>query len=193
MRRTHPVKVWQSSWLLILLSVMCATLACGTKSYRCPTKGMVPTLYVGDVFRARLDPYLEVSPSRGDIVVFTVPAGNLGEGKEFVKRIIGLPGETIEIRECQVFIDGELLVEPYVELPDADLVGNWPMELRNTPSRKIAGGECFVLGDNRGNSFDSRHFGPIELNTIIAQAVKVTRSDHEGQRGKDLTVSPYGG
>ena len=170
-----------------LLSALLLVAGCGTKSYRCPTSGMVPTVQVGDVFRARLNPYKDSSPARGDIVVFRVPAGpGRRENKEMVKRIIGLSGEILEIRDFQVFINGEPLDEKYTQLPDPEMYAKLPSELKNTPPARIPPDHYFLLGDNRANSVDSRHFGMIEIGAIVAKALVIVRSDHEGQKGKTL-------
>jgi signal peptidase I len=172
-----------------LLTILLLAAGCGTKTYRCPTSGMAPTLYVGDVFRARLNPYRDSSPARGDIVVFRVPAGaGSREKKEALKRIIGLSGEILEIRDFQVFIDGEALDEQYTQLPDADMQARLPSELKNTPPVQIPPDHYFVLGDNRANSVDSRHFGTVEIRAIVAKALVVVKSDHKGQQGKQLSI-----
>lgn len=103
--------------------------------------------------------YRVSSPKRGDIVVFRDP--RLSETNS-VKRIIGLPGEHIQIIAGQVIIDGCPLAEPYVHnqmSPDILLPSQW-----------ILGDcECFVLGDYRRNSWDSRAFGPVNLSEVIGR------------------------
>jgi signal peptidase I len=96
-------------------------------------------------------------PRRGDIVVLRVP----GYGREMlIKRVIGLPGETIEVRGGQVLIDGVPLAEPYLRTVTR---GDYP------PTR-IPADAVFVMGDNRNNSNDSRAFGPIPLDAIVGKA-----------------------
>jgi signal peptidase I len=93
---------------------------------------------------------------RGDVVVFRVnPNSDL-----LIKRVIGLPGDRVEIRAGQVFINGELLNEPYLTQPTYGDYG--PLDV---PPLHI-----FVLGDNRGFSNDSRAFGPLSLDTVIGRA-----------------------
>lgn len=94
---------------------------------------------------------------RGDVVVFEAPTQ---PGKDFVKRIIGLPGETIEIKQGQVFINGQPLVEPYGARKD-----RFSMELRTIPE-----GDYFVMGDNRGNSNDSRNWGTLSFDKVVGRA-----------------------
>jgi signal peptidase I len=95
-------------------------------------------------------------PQRGDVVVFRIsPNSDL-----LIKRVIGLPGDRIEIREGQVLINGELLDEPYLSQPTYGDYG--PADV---PPLHI-----FVLGDNRGFSNDSRAFGPLSLESVIGRA-----------------------
>ncbi len=84
-----------------------------------------------------------------------------------IKRVIALPGETVEIRNNQVFVNGELLDEPYARVdPDAGEVVNGELALMTIPENMI-----FVMGDNRGKSLDSRSFGCISLDTVEGRAV----------------------
>jgi len=93
---------------------------------------------------------------RGDIVVFYFPEDT---SKSAVKRIIGLPGETLEIREGKIFINGQFLDEPYV-----DEKFNQIKATRNPV--KIPDGHYFVIGDNRDNSYDSRGWGTLSKELI---------------------------
>jgi signal peptidase I len=104
-------------------------------------------------------------PERGDVVVFTPPAP--GEDKPYIKRIIGLPGDTVEVRDEGVFINGQRLDEPYLE-------GN-PTRCRSGITEfcgplTVPEGQIFVLGDNRNNSEDSRYFGPVPEGNVIGKA-----------------------
>jgi signal peptidase I len=98
---------------------------------------------------------------RGDIIVFEKPPGEAGEIQDLIKRAIGLPGETVEGRDGHVLIDGEPLDEPYLD--EGVVTGDFgPVE--------VPEGMLFMMGDNRGNSRDSRFFGPIEGDTIVGRA-----------------------
>ncbi len=96
-------------------------------------------------------------PQRGDIVVFHIADR---EGADLVKRVVGLPGETVELRDGRVFIDGELLPEPYLTGFDDS----------NEAPLSVPAGHYYVLGDNRGVSYDSRFMGPIPMEQIIGKA-----------------------
>lgn len=113
-----------------------------------PTGSMLPTIQLQDrlVFDKVL--YKNKPFQRGDIVMFTAPEGS-GENDDLVKRIIGLPGETLEVREGSVWINGEPIVEPYLkEAP----------EYEYGPTR-IPEGSYLAFGDNRNNSKDSHVWG----------------------------------
>jgi len=97
-------------------------------------------------------------PTRGDIVVFAYPRDPT---RDFIKRVIGLPGETVEIRDGRVFIDGSFIEEPYVVY--ADSYGDYG-------TVTVPTGHVFVMGDNRRNSEDSRYFGPVPLVNLRGKA-----------------------
>jgi signal peptidase I len=96
-------------------------------------------------------------PQRGDVIVFNYP---LAVDRDFIKRVMGLPGETISIDHGVVSIDGRPLTEPYIAAPPTS-TGTW----------KLGPNEYFVMGDNRNNSSDSRSWGPLERKYLIGKAV----------------------
>lgn len=107
--------------------------------------------------------YLLGQPQRGDIVVFNSPNTRPGE-PPLIKRLIGLPGETVEIRDAAVYINGVKLDESYL---------NEPCSPTRCSDRvwTLAADEYFFMGDNRNHSHDSRAFGPIRRNQIIGRAI----------------------
>lgn len=98
--------------------------------------------------------------SRGDVVVFWYPNDRT---KSFIKRVVGLPGETVEIRQGQVFVDGKPLEETYI-LPEY-------LDSNNYPAFRVPAREYFVMGDHRDSSNDSRMFGPVRAEYIYGKAV----------------------
>jgi signal peptidase I len=104
-------------------------------------------------------------PDRGDVVVFTPPPPGLD--KPYVKRVIGLPGDTVEVRDDSVFVNGEQLDEEYIGGRPSNCQSNW--DYCNTPVL-IPEGTIYVMGDNRTNSEDSRLFGPVPAENIIGKA-----------------------
>ena len=124
---------------------------------------MYATLDNNDYLIANKIDYRLHAPQRGDIVILRPPTNN---STDFIKRIIGLPGERILIRSGVVYINGHRLDEPY--LPEAWVSEtNWP---DNSSGRVMGADEYFVMGDNRNRSQDSRFFGPISRDRIDGKA-----------------------
>ena len=110
---------------------------------------------------------------RGDVVVFDRVSvdGEVVQHDDLIKRVIGLSGETISIKDCQVFINSKLLAEPY--LNDFDLAQSSVDDRCRVPLMEetlIPEDHLFVMGDNRPQSFDSRMFGSIEQNLVVGRA-----------------------
>lgn len=103
------------------------------------------------------DAFVFSPPQRGDIVVFHIADR---EGADLVKRVVGLPGETVEVRDGRVYIEGELLQEPYLTAYDDS----------NEPPSLVPEGHYYVLGDNRAVSYDSRSMGAIPQEHIVGKA-----------------------
>jgi signal peptidase I len=107
---------------------------------------------------------LKEPPKRGDVIVFTPP---LERDKEYIKRIIGLPGETVSLVGGKVLVNGEELNEPYLA-PNTQTGGGF--FLQEGQETTVSEGEYFVLGDNRANSSDSRYWGFVPAKDIIGRA-----------------------
>jgi signal peptidase I len=127
---------------------------------------MEPNFYNGDYLIIDEITYRLEDPERGDVVVFRFPDD---PGQFFIKRIVGLPGETIEIEGNEVVIwnetypNGFILNESFYLSKDQHTVGNMRL--------KLDGDEYFVMGDNRLESSDSRRWGPVDEDHIIGRAV----------------------
>lgn len=145
------------------------------KPYRVPTSSMEPTLHCakpGDFCEGRFDDrvianrlaYRFGDPKRGQIVVFKAPSaadrcGLQDGGSTFVKRIVGLPGELISARGGDIYINGERLVERYVDpMRRGHETRSW---------RRVAPDHYFVMGDNRMHSCDSRTWGTVPRSNLI--------------------------
>jgi signal peptidase I len=120
---------------------------------------MEPTLLSGEyVVVSRLS-YRLGSPQRGDIIVFHFPRN---PEEEYIKRVIGLPGDEVEVKSGSVYVNGELLEEGYLQVTTR-YNGAW----------KVPEGQLFVLGDNRNNSSDSHDWGTVPMEYVIGKAVLV--------------------
>jgi signal peptidase I len=105
--------------------------------------------------------YLFRGPQRGDVIVFRDPTAARGAPeRDFIKRIIGLPGDVVEVRDSTVFVNGRPVSEPYIAEPPGYIC----------PPRRVPEGHYFVLGDNRNQSSDSHAWGPVPKENIIGMA-----------------------
>ena len=169
-------------WLVTIAGAILIVLAVKQfiiNPYRIPSSSMEPTLHCArpaDGCEARFSDrvlacricYRVTSPKRGDIVVFNTPpaaATECGTGGVYVKRLIGLPGETWSERDGYVYIDGRRLDESYVEPNRRDRETHAP--------QKIAPDQYFFMGDNRQFSCDSRRWGTVERSELIGKVVAV--------------------
>lgn len=114
--------------------------------------------------------------SRGDVVVFdrVTTTNGVVAHDDLIKRVVALGGESIEIKDCAVIIDGSPIPEPYLD-PDAVSIPNLSERCRvvNMPKMTVPRGDIFVLGDNRAESFDSRSFGAIPESLVRGRAFAV--------------------
>ncbi|NJP40510.1 signal peptidase I [Oscillospiraceae bacterium HV4-5-C5C] len=140
---------------------------------------MYPTLVSGDqLWVEKIGPRLH-GPSQGEIITFTIheDAGSQTD-EDLVKRVIGLPGQHVEIKGGQVYIDGQLLAEPY--LPQGTVTE--VTSLMPYTDVTLEADEYYVLGDNRSGSRDSRYFGPIRREQLIGYVwIRVLPLDRFGQ------------
>ena len=157
-------------WGAVIVGALVVALVVKTflfQAFYIPSASMEPTLEKGDRVLVNKLSYDLHDINRGDIVVFELPPDKVGPDgiKDLIKRVIGLPGETIESRDGVVYIDGKRLEEPY--LPDGVTTDNPAIEKQVVPE-----GHIFVLGDNRDNSADSRfaNRGPIPIADVIGRA-----------------------
>jgi signal peptidase I len=131
-------------------------------------ESMMPTLEEGNKLVVNKIGYQIGELNRFDVIVF-----HASEKKDFVKRIIGLPGDRIEYRDDQLWINGEKYPEPYLEkyrkeILDDRLTGDFTLKER-TGEKIVPKDHLFVLGDNRRGSLDSRHFGFVSVNQVVGK------------------------
>lgn len=134
---------------------------------------MSTTLHDNDLLVASKISYKLHPPQRGDIVVFKPPNE---DSRDFIKRVIALPGDKIRIANSVVYINGQVLHEPY--LPERWTYNNIWADGQEKP---VPAGQYFVMGDNRNHSSDSRSFGFVELDAILGKAeVRIWPLDEVG-------------
>jgi signal peptidase I len=120
---------------------------------------MEPTLVSGEYVIVSKLSYRLGSPQRGDIIVFHFPRD---PKEEYIKRVIGLPGDEVEVRHGSVYVNGQLLDETYLKV-STNYNGTWT----------IPANQLFVLGDNRNNSSDSHDWGTVPLDYVVGKAILV--------------------
>ena len=164
-------------WIAVAVGALAVALlikAFLLQAFYIPSSSMESTLIEGDRVLVNKLSYTFGDPSRGDIIVFEKPPNASGDINDLIKRVIALPGETLSLRDGDVYIDGVRLEEGgYL----ADDVGTFPLNAipncDNTPVNDtctVPADRVFVMGDNRGGSTDSRRFGPIETDSIVGRA-----------------------
>ncbi|GAB4378721.1 MAG: signal peptidase I [Elainellaceae cyanobacterium] len=130
-----------------------------------PSDSMMPTLAIGDRLVVEKVSYYLHSPQTGDIVVFDPPAQlqefGYAPDKAFIKRIIGEPGDVVQVQDQHVYLNGQPLAEDYIAEPPA----------YEMPAVRVPEGQFFVMGDNRNNSNDSHVWGYLPQENIIGRAV----------------------
>jgi signal peptidase I len=156
--------------LIIAALGLVLTAGCSGKRFRQPSSAMAPTIQSNEIVVADMAAYETSKPQRWDVVVFLPPdAASRPPGVVSVMRVAGLPGESLEIRENGIYVDGKLVAQPdriagihYV--PKVNAI---------TPSvsypYKIPTGSYFVMGDNTTNCLDSRLWGPVPEQGIIGK------------------------
>ncbi len=163
LRRGNPLREVIDTAILIALVYTLVNLA--TVRFFIEGPSMQPSFYEGQYILVSRAHYLLGEPARGDIVVID-PPGDDGTPNEplLIKRLIGLPGETITLRDGVVYINDVALDEPYTREPCTTATCS-------DRTWQLAPGEYFFMGDNRNNSRDSRAFGAITRARIIGEAV----------------------
>ena len=158
-RRLRPAQlVREVVETLVMAGVMLVVLTALVRNYQIDGTSMAPTLAPAEYILVNKVVYATLGePTRGDVIVFR----DWNDNEDYIKRVVGLPGETVEIRDGQVVVDGAPLAEPYL---DGVTTGGGSGAVRLGPD------EYFVLGDNRGNSSDSRVHGPLPRDHIVGRA-----------------------
>lgn len=149
------------------------------QAFKIPSGSMIPTLQIGDhILVNKLSygirsPFWDFfllsfkKPQRGDVVVFIFPEDR---SKDFIKRVIGIEGDIVEIREKTVYINGKPLEDPYAHF-EGDPPERGPLNVRdNYGPKRVPENYIFVMGDNRDRSYDSRYWGYVNLDDVKGRA-----------------------
>jgi signal peptidase I len=148
---------WLES-LVFAIALFLVMRAFVVETFQIPSESMIPTFYKGDRLFASKFSYVLRSPYRGEVVIFRAPPK---PDLVFIKRIIGLPGDTVEIRDGVTYVNGIPLQEPFVAAAP----------LRDFGPLTVPSGNYFAMGDNRNNSSDSRVWGSVPRKNLIAKPI----------------------
>lgn len=181
-KNSRPKKsVWREYGEALVVALVLAFVirAFVVQAFKIPSESMLQTLVVGDHLLASKFAYgLKIpftnhyiykgsDPERGDIIIFPYPND---PGVDYIKRIIGVPGDVIEVRDKQLYRNGAPVKEAYIRHTDPE--GIEPLRDNYAPVT-VPPGKYFVMGDNRDNSLDSRFWGFVDRDTIKAKAWRI--------------------
>ena len=202
-RKKSKLRTELESWAKVITLVLVIRFFV-IHPFHIPSGSMEDTLFDGDfLFASKFIYGLKIpwtnhwmcrfkSPKRGDIIIFRYPLG----GKDLIKRCIAVEGDVVEIRDKNVYVNGEGLVEPYVKHLDAKSYrafkyeGNYqraweernflnvPYVRDNFGPVRVPRNHLFMLGDNRDNSSDSRFWGPVDMGLVKGMAMVIWFSYH---------------
>lgn len=161
----------------VLLALFIRTFV--VQAFKIPSGSMLPTLLIGDhllvnkfIYGVKIPftgklliPYKK--PHRGDVVVFRFPKDR---SIDYIKRVIGTPGDTVEIRTKKVYINGEPIDDPHAHISSPSILSAGTSPRDNFGPVQVPEGHIFVMGDNRDNSYDSRFWGFVDQKDILGKA-----------------------
>jgi signal peptidase I len=180
--RYVPVQ-WYKHWLLYVVWIVIGTTVAlsittnratlfGYEPFRVPSASMSPTVEGGDFVMADTWRYVSHAPVVGEIVIVEKPYSSV----KYIKRVVGVAGDSVEIRDGVIYRNGFAIDEPYLHAPM--LLAASP---RNVPAWTLGPGLIYLLGDYRDNSLDSRHWGPLPTSSLRGRVQYIWLSiDQEG-------------
>ena len=178
---TRKKSVWRENIEAILVAIVIALFirTFMVQAFKIPSGSMKQTLQIGDhilvnkfIYGVKI-PYLRKNiipiknPKRGDIVVFKYP---VDPNKDFIKRVIGIPGDVIEIRDKQLYVNGEPVSHAYGVYTDPRILPAHPKPRDNFGPVTVPQSALFVMGDNRDESYDSRFWGFVDYKALNGKA-----------------------
>ena len=164
----------------LLIALLVRTFV--VQAFKIPSGSMEKTLLVGDhifvnkflygyhlpLTKGRVLGYSK--PVKGDIIVFVFPED---PGKDFIKRVIAVPGDTVEIRQKRVLLNGTPIEEKYSRFADGNTIDGFVRTRDNMEKITVPPGKYFVMGDNRDRSYDSRFWGFVDEDAILGKAMVI--------------------
>lgn len=164
------VAIWQADSRIVKPIIAGTVKQDFVQAYKIPSGDMKPTLLVGDQILVDKHIYQSSEPNRGDIVIFPFP---VNPKQDFIKRVVAIGGDTIEIKEKQVYLNGELLSEPYAVHNDSHVIpaDQHPRDYFGPVT--VPDDSVFTMGDNRDNSHDSRFWGFVKKDTVKAKIINL--------------------
>ncbi|HEY6366610.1 MAG TPA: signal peptidase I [Candidatus Binatia bacterium] len=175
--------------MALLLALFIRTFI--VQAFKIPSGSMIPTLQIGDhilvnklAYGIRVPLYGHYlvdfgKVERGDVIVFIFPEDR---SKDFIKRVVGVAGDTVEIRGKKIFINGKQVEDPYAHFEGDDPQNVLPASRDDFGPARVPENQLFVMGDNRDRSYDSRFWGFVNLDDVRGKAFLIYWSWDGGDR-----------
>jgi signal peptidase I len=175
--------------MALLLALFIRTFI--VQAFKIPSGSMIPTLQIGDhilvnklAYGIRVPLYGHYlidfgKVQRGDVIVFIFPEDR---SKDFIKRVVGVAGDTVEIRGKKVFLNGKQIEDPYAHFEGDDPQNVLPASRDDFGPTRVPENQLFVMGDNRDRSYDSRFWGFVNLDDVRGKAFLIYWSWDGGDR-----------
>lgn len=176
-KKTVFREYFEAIFIAILLALFIRTFV--VQAFKIPSGSMLPTLLIGDhllvnkfIYGIRVPFTGKVlipvkDPHQGDVVVFRFPKDR---SIDYIKRVIGTPGDMVEIKNKKVYINGEPINDPHANISPATVLSGDASPRDNFGPVLVPAGRIFVMGDNRDNSYDSRFWGFVDQRDILGKA-----------------------